>query len=157
MSMTDVIQSGSAAKPEPLYGADLQSILPQRFPFLLLDRIDDWQEMVSARGCKTIGTTEPFLLNAGETKWPMPFVIESLGQLAIALLNLSQPSGKAPKVLLGSVSGVTYHMPIPLGSHLEFEVCIERVIKDQFITSGKAYLDDQLCLTMDSLICKIIL
>lgn len=141
---------------KPLRGAALQAVLPQRFPFLLLDRIDTWQPMRHATGCKAVGSVEPYLLHNGETEWPMPFVIESLGQLAIALFNLSQPDGTAPKVLLGNVSGVTYHAPIPLGSYLDLEVRIERVIDDQFIASGIARLHGAPCMEMDSLICKIL-
>lgn len=140
----------------PLQGAALEAILPQRFPFLLLDRIDSWEPMRHATGCKAVGSREPYLLHDGETEWPMPFVIESLGQLAIALFNLSQPAGAAPKVLLGNVSGVTYHAPIPLGSHLDLDVRIERVIDDQFIASGLARLHGVPCMEMDSLICKIL-
>ena len=86
----------------------------------------------------------------------MAFVVESLGQLAIALFNLSSEGGAPPKVLLGNVSGVTFHRPIPLGCSLDLEVRFERVIADQFIASGAARIGDDPVMNMDSLICKII-
>lgn len=149
---------GGRTTPEtaPLGADAVATLLPQRFPFLFLDRIDAYEPMGWARGCKGIGTSEPYLLPADARIWPMPFVVESLGQLAIALFNLSQGAAEPPKVLLGTVSGVTFHCDIPLGCRLDLDVKIERVIADQFIASGRASVNGQLCLSMDSLICKIL-
>ena len=141
---------------QPLGPAEVARLLPQRFPFLLLDRIDSFVPMQSATGRKVIGAVEPFLLPPEAQEWPMAFVVESLGQLAIALFNLSSDAGAPPKVLLGNVSGVTFHCPIPLGCSLNLEVLIERVIADQFIASGAARIGGEPVMTMDSLICKII-
>jgi 3-hydroxymyristoyl/3-hydroxydecanoyl-(acyl carrier protein) dehydratase len=141
---------------QPLGPAAVAQLLPQRFPFLLLDRIDSVVPMQRATGRKTVGALEPFLLPPEAQEWPMAFVVESLGQLAIALFNLSSKGGAPPKVLLGNVSGVTFHRPIPLGCSLDLEVRIERVIAHQFIASGAARIGDDPVMTMDSLICKII-
>lgn len=141
----------------PLIGDAIEAILPQRFPFVFLDQIVAWEPMQWARGVKGIAPQEPFLLPPDAKHWPMPFVIESLGQLAIGLFNLSQNTRPAPKVLLGTISGVSYHQSIPLGCRLELEVKFERFIKDQFIVSGIASVDGAPRMTMESLVCKIII
>ncbi len=140
----------------PMLGSAIEAILPQRFPFVFLDKIVAWEPLQWARGAKGIAAQEPFLLAPDAKYWPMPFVIESLGQLAIGLFNLSQNTEPAPKVLLGTVSGVTYHQPIPLGCCLDLEVQIERFIENQFIVSGVASVDGALCMTIETLVCKLI-
>ncbi len=138
-------------------GVQLERFLPQRFPFLLLDQITAYQRNEWAQGSKVIGKYEPMLLDAGETTWPFEFVIESLGQLTIALINISGDFAKAPKILLGSVSGVTYHAPIELGCKLEMKVQLEVLNDDSFVTSGYAVTAGERKVTMDSLVAKIIM
>lgn len=157
MSVSEVQFAEPVRIEAPLGSDQVAALLPQRFPFLFLDRIDDVVPMESARGIKGISAQEPFLLPQDTTSWPMPFVVESLGQLAIALFNMFSDTTPPPKVLLGNVSGVTYHRDIPLGCVLDLEVRMERVIADQFIASGRASVDGLACMTMDSLICKIII
>lgn len=157
MSLSELQIAEPVPRAMPMGPDQVSTLLPQRFPFLFVDRIDEVVPMETARGVKGISAREPFLLPDDATVWPMPFVVESLGQLAIALLNMSSDTTPPPKVLLGNVSGVTYHRDVPLGCLLDLEVRMERFIGDQFITSGRASVDGALCMTMDSLICKIIL
>lgn len=145
-----------ATVAQPLGPAEVARLLPQRFPFLLLDRIDSIEPARRATGAKVIAASEPFLLPPEATEWPIAFAVESLGQLAIALFNPSRDVTPPPKVLLGTVSGVTFHRSIPLGCTLDLEVRIERFIADQFIASGAAHVDGELTISMESLICKII-
>lgn len=156
MSLDTFDTAGAVPFSLPLGPDRVAALLPQRFPFLFLDRIDSVVPMETARGIKGISAREPFLLPDDATVWPMPFVVESLGQLAIALFNMSSATTPPPKVLLGNVSGVTFHSDIPLGCVLDLEVRMERFIADQFIASGRASVNGTLCMTMDSLICKII-
>ncbi|MCG7536686.1 hypothetical protein [Pseudoalteromonas sp. OOF1S-7] len=137
-------------------GERITQYLPQRFPFLLLDQITSFEKNEWAKGCKVIAAKEPFLLQDTEQNWPSELVIESLGQLTIALINVSNDADKAPQILLGSISGVTQHAPIPLACRLDMSVRLEVLSEDSFVTSGFAEVDGTRVLTMDSLVAKII-
>ena len=140
----------------PIVGAALSAVLPQRFPFMMLDQITAWETGAWARGVKCVAAHEPLLTDPGARFWPEPYVIESLGQLAIALFNLDAGDGAAPTVLLGSVAGVTYHKRIPLGARLDLEVRIERFFGDSFVCSGRCDIDGVQHLEMEALTCKIL-
>ncbi|MEL6678820.1 MAG: hypothetical protein AAFQ51_08945 [Pseudomonadota bacterium] len=157
MNVQTPIGASDERLAEPLIGSALTAILPQRFPYLMLDRIDAYEPWTHAHGVKCIAADEPNLLRQSDTHWPMPFVIESLGQLAIGLINLSHGGETAAKVLLGNVSDVTFYDPAPLGSKLDLQIQIDRVIDDQFIASGRADADGRPVMTMGSIICKFIL
>ncbi len=58
------------------------SVLPHRFPFLLVDRIVELNPGVSARGYKLISCNEPWLQSPGLLSIPPVYVIEALAQLS---------------------------------------------------------------------------
>lgn len=141
---------------EPIVGAALMKFLPQRFPYLMLDRIEAYEPWKWAHGVKCVSKDEPYLTNDTDENWPMHYVIESLGQLAIGLINVSNVGDSPATVLLGNVSGVKFFDPAPLGSQIDMEIRIDRVIGDQFVASGRADNGDRPIMTMDSIVCKFI-
>ncbi len=141
---------------EIFVGSQLQALLPQRFPFLLLDRIDQYEKTKWAKGSKNICKREPLLLEDTCDQWPGAYVIESLGQLAIALLNIQYLGQQPPKIFLGRVSGVTFHEKIPLGCKLDLGINVDAYIEsDSFIVSGYADVAGERKVTMSSLVAKI--
>ena len=140
---------------KPIVGSELEALLPQKFPFLFVDRIDYYELGVSAKGSKNVAKSEPLLVNLGDNYWPEAFVIESLGQLAISLFNLNDTNAKPPKILLGGVSDVTFNSPFPMGCKIDLYVTVEKHVEDSFIISGYAEVNNERKLTMGSLVAKI--
>jgi 3-hydroxyacyl-[acyl-carrier-protein] dehydratase len=70
---------------------DPRTLLPHRYPFLLIDTIDDVQRGRSARGTKLItgsewliiGTREPLIRRA----MPHTLIVEALAQLSAAVMH----------------------------------------------------------------------
>ena len=144
-------------KTQAIIGSELKNILPQRFPFLFLDRIENYELGKWATGSKNVSKREPMLLSESATEWPESFVVESLGQLAISLLNLESPDCEPPKILLGGVSGVSFHAPFPMGCKIDLRIEVDKFIEgDSFIISGHADVEREQKLTMNSLVAKII-
>lgn len=140
-----------------ILGSQLKRVLPQRFPFLFLDRIESYELGQWATGTKNVSPREPMLLHEGTTAWPEAFVIESLGQLAIALLNMASPESEPPKILLGGVSGVTFHSWFPMGCKIDLRIDVDKFVEnDSFIISGHADVAGERKLTMNSLVAKIV-
>lgn len=68
-------------------------LLPHRYPFLLVDRIEDvvlTDELVEVTGVKNVSINEPFFQGhfPDEPVMPGVLVIESMGQVAAVLLKL---------------------------------------------------------------------
>lgn len=76
---------------------EIQQILPHRHPFLLVDRIDDYEPGISATGTKCVTVNEPFFAGHFPAEHVMPgvLIVEALAQVgAIALLSLPENQGK---------------------------------------------------------------
>ena len=68
-------------------------LLPHRYPFLLVDRIEDLvltDDLVEVTGIKNVTINEPFFQGhfPDEPVMPGVLVIESMGQVAAVLLKL---------------------------------------------------------------------
>ena len=140
----------------PIVGSELEALLPQRFPFLFVDRIDHYELGVSVKGAKNVAKREPLLVPLGDDYWPEAFVVESLGQLAIALFNLNTTNATPPKILLGGVSEVEFHSAFPMGCKIDLYVNVDKHLEDSFIISGYAEVDNERKLTMGALVAKIV-
>jgi 3-hydroxyacyl-[acyl-carrier-protein] dehydratase len=137
-----------------IVGSELENLLPHRFPFLFIDRINDYELGRSASGSKNVAIKEPLLVEDGSQYWPGAFVVESLGQLAIALFNLKQREYKTNIILLGAVSDVTFMAPIPMGCRIDLNIVVENYFNNSFVISGYAEVGGEVMLTMGSLVGK---
>lgn len=76
---------------------EIQKIIPHRYPFLLIDRIDELEVGVKAKGVKCISTNEMHFLGhfPKEHVFPGVLIIEALAQVgAVALLTKEDYKGK---------------------------------------------------------------
>ena len=139
-----------------IVGSKLEALLPQRYPYLFVDRIEDFVIDGWAKGCKCIGVREPMLLADDTVEWPGAFVVESLGQLSIALINMNAADCAPPKILLGGVSGTSFENKVPMGCKLDLFVNIDNYIEgESFVISGHADVAGKRMLTMNTLVAKI--
>ena len=70
---------------------EIQKIIPHRFPFLMVDRITDFEPGKWARGIKCVSVNEPFFCGHFPQYHVMPgvLILESLAQVgAVAVLTL---------------------------------------------------------------------
>jgi beta-hydroxyacyl-ACP dehydratase FabZ len=101
----------------------IQEILPHRYPFLLVDRID---EMESERivGTKNVTINEPFFIGHFPDFPVMPgvLIVEAMAQVA-GVLVLSQIEDRRNKiVLLASVEEAKFRRPVRPGDQLRIEM-----------------------------------
>ena len=78
----------------PVKTADLdliQQILPHRYPFLFLDRVDNIEYFVEATGTKNVTINEPFFQGhfPGTPIMPGVTIVEAMAQTAAVLVGLS--------------------------------------------------------------------
>jgi beta-hydroxyacyl-ACP dehydratase FabZ len=101
----------------------IRDILPHRFPFLLVDRIE---EMDAERvvGIKNVTVNEPFFVGHFPDYPVMPgvLIIEAMAQVAGVLVLSQIPERKTKLVLLAGVDGAKFRRPVRPGDQLRIEM-----------------------------------
>lgn len=98
----------------------IQAIIPHRYPFLLVDRIEDMEEGKWAKGIKCVTANEAYFAGHFADKHIMPgvLILEALAQTgAIALLSEERFRGKIP--VFGGVKNCRFKEPVLPGDILE--------------------------------------
>lgn len=91
-------------EPITLTNVEIQKILPHRYPFLLIDKIVDFEEGKSITGIKNVTANEPQFTGhfPGNPIMPGVLITEALAQVgAVMLLSMSENRGK-----LGVFTGI---------------------------------------------------
>ncbi|MGE4282593.1 MAG: 3-hydroxyacyl-ACP dehydratase FabZ [Clostridia bacterium] len=87
-----------------LSSVDIQKIIPHRYPFLLVDRIEEMEIGKRAVGIKNVTINEPFFQGhfPGNPIMPGVLIVEALAQVgAVAILSIDKYKGK-----LGVFTGI---------------------------------------------------
>lgn len=95
--------------PRTMTAAEIEKILPHRYPFALVDKILDYTPGQWARGVKCVTRTEPFFEGhfPGHPVMPGVLILEALAQTgAVAALSLPENRGKL--ALFGGVKNARF-------------------------------------------------
>ncbi len=112
----------------PLGPAEIQGLIPHRYPFLLVDRIDELEPGVRAVGVKNVTQNEPFFQGhfPGYPVMPGVLIIEALAQVgAVGVLAGGEHRDKL--ALFAGIDGVRFRRQVLPGDVLTLEVEIERL------------------------------
>lgn len=96
----------------------IKTYLPQRFPFIMLDKVVELEPGKRAVGIKNISGNDIFFLGHFPDRAVMPgaAIIEAMAQTAIVLFasaQQEQQEGKKPVYLFGSVKARFLHTVVP--------------------------------------------
>lgn len=123
---------------------EIQEILPHRYPFLLVDKIESLEPGVKAVGYKNVTINEPFFQGHFPQEPVMPgvLIIEALAQVgAVAMLSLEEFKGK-----IGYFTGIDrakFRKKVLPGDVLRLEVEIIKRKGPIGIGKAIAYVDDK--------------
>jgi len=106
---------------------EIQKILPHRPPFLLIDRVDELEPGIHAKGIKCVTMNEPFFQGHFPGKAVMPGVLqlEALAQLG-AVCMLTVPGNEGKIILFGGMDKVRFKRQVVPGDVLTLEVNITK-------------------------------
>ena len=112
----------------PLGPATIRDLIPHRYPFLLVDRIEEIEPGVRAVGIKNVTQNEPFFEGHFPDYPVMPgvLIVEALAQVgAVGVMALEEFRGKL--ALFAGIDGVRFRRQVIPGDVLTMEVEISRL------------------------------
>ncbi len=116
-------------EPRTLDIVQIQKLLPHRYPFLLLDRVTDYQPGVSVTAIKNVTANEPFF-QGHFPGWPiMPgvLIIEAMAQAGGILYYLSSEAHNSGQLFyLVAVDEARFRRPVLPGDQLKMDVHVAR-------------------------------
>lgn len=102
---------------------DILKTIPHRYPFLLVDRILEYEEGKRAVAIKNVTINEPFFQGHFPDQPVMPgvLIVESIAQVG-AVLALRQPSSLGKIVFFAGIDNLRFRRPVLPGDQLRLEV-----------------------------------
>ena len=125
----------------------LLDLLPHRYPFLLVDRIEQIADDNSCIGIKNVTMNEPFFQGhfPGRPVMPGVLLLEGMAQSAGAICALSQGADKALKsVYFLTVDKAKFRRPVVPGDRIEYHMKKIAKRKTMWWFRGEAKVDGQL-------------
>jgi beta-hydroxyacyl-ACP dehydratase FabZ len=125
---------------------DILKVLPQRYPFLLVDRILETDGESYMVGLKNVSINEPFFQGhfPGHPVMPGALLVEAMAQVGVALLLGNDPERQSKLVYFASIDRCRFRRPVVPGDQLRIEV---RVLRQRnrryFKMSGRALVDGE--------------
>ncbi len=101
---------------------EIKKIIPHRYPFLLVDCIEEMEPGVKAIGYKNVTVNEPYFQGHFPEKPVMPgvLIVEALAQVgAVAVLSLEQNKGKL--AFFGGIDKAKFRHQVVPGDRLRLE------------------------------------
>jgi 3-hydroxyacyl-[acyl-carrier-protein] dehydratase len=105
---------------------DIMSILPHRFPFLLIDRLIEIKRKESIVAIKNVTINEPFFAGHFPNYPIMPgvLIVESIAQAGGALLLTEVPDRDQKLMVFTGIERAKFRRPVVPGDQLRIEITV---------------------------------
>ena len=135
--------------PGPVEAAEIETYLPHRYPFLLIDRVVhmEMEPEKKIRTVKNVSINEPFFTGhfPGNPVMPGVLIIEAMAQSAGMLANLDASlHGKTGELYyLVKVDKAKFSKTVVPGDQLIIEVIQKRILRRMGFYVCEAFVDGQ--------------
>jgi beta-hydroxyacyl-ACP dehydratase FabZ len=125
---------------------EIQATLPHRYPFLLVDRIQELEVGRRVVGIKNVTVNEPFFQGHFPQRPIMPgvLIIEAMAQVGGILAFKSVPPAGRPVVYLTGVDKAKFRKPVVPGDQLRFEIEVLKQRPPFWKMQAKAFVESAL-------------
>jgi 3-hydroxyacyl-[acyl-carrier-protein] dehydratase len=126
----------------PLDHAAIERILPHRYPFLLVDRVTEFEEDKRIVGIKNVSRNERYLSNGlnGSPALPPTILTEAVAQVG-AILILAKPENRQRLPFFAGIKRVRFRHPVHPGDVLEIEANVVRIRSRMGVLRGVARVE----------------
>ena len=138
----------------PLDVVKIQELLPHRYPFLLVDRVTEFEANKRVVGIKNVTINEPFFQGhfPGHPVMPGVLVIEALAQTGGILTQLTHQAAATDKLFyLVKIDNARFSRMVVPGDQLTLEVKLKRMIRNMAMYECSASVDGKQVASADIL------
>ncbi len=125
---------------------EILKMLPHRFPFVMVDRILEFEAGERIKGLKNVTINEPFFPGHFPLEPVMPgvLIVEGMAQTAAVLAFLTYPDLVGDKIFyFAGIDGVRFRRKVVPGDQLIFELQTLRWKSKMIKMTGKAYVEGE--------------
>jgi 3-hydroxyacyl-[acyl-carrier-protein] dehydratase len=129
----------------PLEIQDIRAILPHRYPFLLVDRVTEFDEDKRIVGIKNVSSNERYFIAGpgGVPILPASILTEALAQ-AGAVLILAKPENRSRLIYFMGIDRVRYRRPVTSGDAVYLHASVMRLRSKIGTLRGEAIVDGKI-------------
>lgn len=131
---------------------EVQAILPHRYPFLLVDRVVEFDSGRRAVGLKNVTVNDPYFQGhfPGRPVFPGVLIVEALAQLGGVLAIRSSSVEGSPIVYLTGIDKAKFRKPVIPGDQIRLEVEVIKRRPPFWKMQGKAFVGNDLVCEAES-------
>jgi beta-hydroxyacyl-ACP dehydratase FabZ len=124
---------------------EIMQLLPHRYPFLLVDRVLEFEPSKRVVGIKNVTSNEPFFVGhfPGKPIMPGVLIVEAMAQTGGIMAFKSFPEMKGSVLFIG-IDNARFRRPVIPGDQLKMVVNVVKHKKEIWVFEGKAYVGDEL-------------
>ncbi len=131
----------------------IMEILPHRYPFLLIDRVIEYQLGDSLQAIKNVTVNEPFFQGhfPGRPVFPGVLILEAIAQASaiLASKSLDEDPGENVIFLFAGIDNARFKRPVEPGDQLVLDVRQTHYKRKIWKYSGQASVDGALAASAD--------
>jgi 3-hydroxyacyl-[acyl-carrier-protein] dehydratase len=129
----------------PLDYSAIERILPHRYPFLLVDRITEFDPDKRIVGIKNVTLNERYLAHQPDGLPVLPFTIltEAVAQVG-AIMILAKPENREKLIYFMGIERVRYRRPVHPGDQVIIEAVVRRLRSRMGVLRGVARVEGRI-------------
>ena len=124
----------------PLDYAAIEQILPHRYPFLLVDRITEFEVDKRIVGIKNVSLNERYLSHGEPPVLPPTILTEAVAQVG-AIMILAKPENRQRLIFFAGIERVRFRRPVHPGDVVIIEARVIRLRSRMGLLKGDARVD----------------
>lgn len=126
---------------------EIRSLLPQKYPFLFIDKVIEFEEGKRIVCVKNVSGNEPVFVGHFPDFAIMPgvLIIEAMAQASIILFRKSLPTknNRDTVFLLASVNNARFTKPVFPGDQIFIEITVEKIVSKGAIVQATVAVDEK--------------